>query len=338
VTFTAPVANVAASTDTQIGTVTVPANYNKTVVYSIPINVVRVGTVPAAQLCTHTHTLNSISAKVYTNADVFLFNATVTFNQTLPIQKITSHYLITSFSYQQCFGVATVSFPAPINNAAAVTYRVRINVAETYSYFSLSNPETVTQSGWQVNSSVTGNSGNGITFDQPNGTYAAASVSSNLSQATVESYGSGSLGVGSLVASEQRVVDASYLNNVQANSITCPNFQGSASFTGDVVFASNVVMKSPVGAYLMNGSSPYDPVPIFSSVKSLSLDNADDAWTVFPGYSIVLYRDLNYVTQQQTIDNTNGVSPVCVASANPNSNSSCRLYYRGVEQTLNLIS
>lgn len=81
--------------------------------------------------------------------------------------------------------------------------------------------------------------------------------------------------------------------------------------------------------------------PLLASSKYMGAE--DDAWIVYPGFSVILYNANNYSgTTLATVDNTNGTSPISLASTDiyggNNSVRSCRISYRGTQLNLNLIS
>lgn len=260
---------------------------------------------------------------------MFIANAAVSFSgSTLGVtSRSMSSASLTSWTYEEYWGRCSITYQFP-NSATATVYRIQVAVSETYSYLSTSTP-TVTSAGYYFNTAVATTSGANITFSDPAPSgYAVSSISLITTVNSVpEVYGdeTGAIGASALISKDLNVTQSANLPTTTATNLT---------ISGDAKFNGNVVMKSPIGAYCMDGTSPWAPTPIFCSLKALSPDNVDDTWVVFPGYSINIYRDLSYTTIQQFIDNISGTTPISVASTSSNSASSVKLFYLGVEVTL----
>ena len=87
------------------------------------------------------------------------------------------------------------------------------------------------------------------------------------------------------------------------------------------------------GAYLLNGVqnsiSTWWSFPIYCSMKiydNYGIANIDDYYLVMPKFKLEVFRSDNYVTLNNTIDNTNGSSPIYQQVA-LNQGNSCKLYY-----------
>ncbi len=93
--------------------------------------------------------------------------------------------------------------------------------------------------------------------------------------------------------------------------------------------------------------------PIYCSYKAMGSN--DDAWIVYPGYILVVYRYANYIilngqrpwsggddtsSQTRTIDNSNGTSPIFYKSVDlygfANQVQSCKVYYKSGSNEMTL--
>lgn len=91
------------------------------------------------------------------------------------------------------------------------------------------------------------------------------------------------------------------------------------------------------GAYIINsgsGSFPiYKSMPDLEGAGSMGAGNKNEYLIVMPGYKITVYTDINYVTNERTIDNTNSSNIYHVKTLSPilNQISSIKLYYGTTE-------
>jgi len=77
--------------------------------------------------------------------------------------------------------------------------------------------------------------------------------------------------------------------------------------------------------------------PIFCSCTNAIVDtnyipnDADESWVVLPGYRIIIYRNQNYDSQSQDIDNTAGTNIIYKKTDAWHSASSWKYYSLGNE-------
>jgi hypothetical protein len=109
----------------------------------------------------------------------------------------------------------------------------------------------------------------------------------------------------------------------------------------------DLTSKTPVsyGAIMYNGNSTaiVSCYPFFTSQSNLSalpstssagsgtisIADVDDYWMVMPGYTIVLYNDINYTSTSYTSDNIAGIVPINYKITNPNTVASFKLFFKG---------
>lgn len=66
-----------------------------------------------------------------------------------------------------------------------------------------------------------------------------------------------------------------------------------------------------------------------SGAGTISVADVDDYWVVMPGYKIILYTDINYISTSYISDNTSGTVPINYKITTPNTISSVQLYFKG---------
>ena len=143
----------------------------------------------------------------------------------------------------------------------------------------------------------------------------------------------GNVGIGK--TSPSYTLDVSGTAHVSSNLTVDGTISGNGSGltnTPAACFAGFMSNTNSTEPYLFVGVAHF----IIGSMPDLNdwnLDNADDIWTVFPGFKFILWTDTNYQGYSLTLDNTDGTVPMQgrMHDDRDNSMSSIQVYYRGVQ-------
>lgn len=113
---------------------------------------------------------------------------------------------------------------------------------------------------------------------------------------------------------------------------TIPGLSSTRAYTGygTIMYNGNSAALSSCYPFFTSQSNLSALTSISSAgAGTISIVDIDDYWVVMPGYKIILYTDINYISTSYTSDNTSGTVPINYKIAPPNTISSVQLYFKG---------
>ncbi len=128
------------------------------------------------------------------------------------------------------------------------------------------------------------------------------------------------------------------------NNNNAPVKIGTLDGSGNLTISGNLNVKTMpqvFGAIMIDNGNGFYPIPC-SLTSYIGMNDRDDAYILYPGYKIVIYKDGAYGGSSVTFDNTAGTVPTTyLMSGTPvgaNNGSSSKLYYLENEVTINGLS